>query len=74
LRIAAAKLLSPDEVDALTFDGMDRTAPLRNPLDVQPASLPLELELFNRVPIVLTARFFAESAKPTRAHARLYLQ
>eukprot|EP00884_Botryococcus_braunii_P005406 jgi/Botrbrau1/14867/Bobra.0298s0001.1 len=53
--------------------GPDLLASARNPAGIQPLPLPATLQLFTRVPIVLTARFIAECTRPTALHALLYI-
>lgn len=44
---------------------------LRNPKNLQPVSLPLQLKLFSRVPVVMSARLFGQTGKPSEIYARL---
>ena len=44
---------------------------LRNPRDLQPVSLPLQLKLFSRIPVVMSARLFGQTGKPSEIYARL---
>jgi hypothetical protein len=71
LTIAPGKASEGVDVTAKMLEGLP--SEIRNPSDIQPVPLPLEVQMFTRMPIVLTARFFAETAKPTRPCARLYI-
>lgn len=46
---------------------------LRNPRNLQPVSLPLQLKLFSRIPVVMSARLFGQTGKPSEIYARLLL-
>ena len=46
---------------------------LENPNNVQPAALPLRLKMFDKVPVLLSARMFGQTGKPSEVYARLYL-
>ena len=44
---------------------------LRNPRNLQPVSLPVQLKLFSRIPVVMSARLFGQTGKPSEIYARL---
>lgn len=44
---------------------------LRNPRNLQPVSLPVQLKLFSRIPVVVSARLFGQTGKPSEIFARL---
>lgn len=46
---------------------------LRNPRNLQPLSLPVQLKLFTRIPVVISARLFGQTGKPSEVFARLLI-
>lgn len=56
------------------LNGLEFLENLRNPENLQPVALPLELKLFSRVPVVVSARLFGQTGMPSEAFARLLIK
>ena len=56
------------------LSGLEYLENLRNPDKLQPVALPLELKLFSRVPVVVSARLFGQTGMPSEAFARLLIK
>lgn len=53
--------------------GLEFLENLKNPQNLQPLTLPLELKLFSRVPVVVSARLFGQTGMPSETFARLLI-
>ena len=53
--------------------GLEFLENLTNPENLQPLALPLELKLFTRVPVVVSARLFGQTGMPSETFARLLI-
>lgn len=67
----AAASASPHSWSCL--NGLEFLDNLKNPKNLQPAALPLELKLFSRIPVVVSARLFGQTGMPSETFARLLL-
>ena len=62
---------SPDMWSCL--NGLEFLENLKNPENLQPSALPLELGLFSRIPVVVSARLFGQTGMPSETFARLLI-
>lgn len=53
------------------MQGIEFLQNLKNPNDLQPVLLPLQLKLFTRIPVVVSARLFGQTGKPSETFAQL---
>lgn len=53
------------------LDGLEFLENVKNSENLQPAALPLELKLFSRIPVVVSARLFGQTGMPSETFARL---
>ena len=60
--------------DEACMQGIKFVQNLRNPSSLQPASLPLQLKLFVRIPVVVSARLFGQTGKPSETFAQLLVK
>ena len=67
--IAAGHLTSEECLNGIEF--LDN---LKNAGNLQPAALPLQLKLFSRIPIVVSARLFGQTGMPSETFARLFIK
>lgn len=64
----------PSAYDAWScLKGLEFVENLKNPQNLQPLTLPLELKLFSRVPVVVSARLFGQTGMPSETFARLLI-
>lgn len=54
--------------------GLEFLENLRDPDNLQPVALPLEMKLFSRVPVVVSARLFGQTGMPSETFARLLIK
>ena len=54
--------------------GIEFLQNLKNPSSLQPVSLPLQLKLFARIPVVISARLFGQTGKPSETFAHLLIK
>lgn len=47
---------------------------LKNASNLQPVALPLQLKLFSRIPVVVSARLFGQTGMPSETFARLFVK
>ena len=60
--------------DEACMQGIEFVQNLKNPSNLQPASLPLQLKLFARIPVVVSARLFGQTGKPSETFAQLLVK
>lgn len=56
------------------MQGIEFLHNLRNPSGLQPALLPMQLKLFARTPVVVSARLFGQTGKPSETFAHLLVK
>lgn len=56
------------------MQGIEFLQNLKNPSDLQPVSLPLQLKLFARVPVVISARLFGQTGKPSETFVHMLVK
>lgn len=56
------------------LQGIEFLQKLKNPDNLQPVSLPLQLKLFARIPVVVSARLFGQTGKPSETFAHLLIK
>ena len=56
------------------LDGLEFPQALTNPSHIKPVSLPLSLKMFDKVPLVLSAKLFGQTGQPSAVHARIYIE
>ena len=56
------------------MQGIEFSHNLKNPDNLQPVSLPLQLKLFARIPVVVSARLFGQTGKPSETFAQLLVK
>ena len=56
------------------LSGLEFLENLKNSENLQPLALPLELKLFSRVPVVVSARLFGQTGMPSETFARLLIK
>ncbi len=56
------------------MQGIEFLQNLKNPSDLQPVSLPLQLKLFARVPVVISARLFGQTGKPSETFVHMLVR
>lgn len=73
----------PEECDASTsagpesepcMQGIEFLQNLKNPSNLQPVSLPLQLKLFARIPVVISARLFGQTGKPSETFVHMLVK
>lgn len=73
----------PAEYDASTsagleaepcMQGIEFLQNLKNLNNLQPVLLPLQLKLFTRIPVVISARLFGQTGKPSETFAQLLVK
>ena len=53
------------------MQGIEFLQNIKNPNNLQPVLLPLQLKLFARIPVVISARLFGQTGKPSETFAQL---
>ena len=53
--------------------GINNLERLRNERSLQPVTLPLQLRMFSRVPVIISAQQFQAEGKPNVPFGRLYI-
>ena len=56
------------------LEGLEFPEALTNPSHLKPVSLPLSLKMFDKVPLVLSAKLFGQTGQPSAVHARIYIE
>ena len=56
------------------LQGIEFVQNLKNPGNLQPVCLPLQLKLFARIPVVVSARLFGQTGKPSETFAQLLIK
>ena len=56
------------------MQGIEFLQNLKNPSNLQPVSLPLQLKLFARVPVVISARLFGQTGKPSETFVHMLVK
>ena len=54
--------------------GIEFVENLKNPSNLQPVALPLQLKLFSRIPVVVSARLFGQTGMPSDTFARFLIR
>jgi len=56
------------------MQGIEFLQNLKNPSNLHPVSLPLQLKLFARVPVVISARLFGQTGKPSETFVHMLVK
>ena len=72
-RNAAPASLDPSRPNMLVVRGINNLDCLRNERSLQPVTLPLQLRMFSRVPVIVSAQQYQAVGKPNAPFGRLYI-
>lgn len=56
------------------MQGIEFLQNLKNPSNLQPVSLPLQLKLFARIPVVVSARLFGQTGEPSETFVHMLVK
>ena len=72
-RNAAPRSFDPSQPNMLVTKGIANLDRLRNEKSLQPVTLPLQLRMFSRVPVIISAQQYQADGKPNAPYGRLYI-